>query len=45
MTLENRAYVTRGKVAGIIFDMDGTMTYPGAINFKRMYSRVSACFN
>ena len=33
------AYVASGNVTGIIFDMDGTLTEPGAIDFTAMYRR------
>ena len=32
-------YVQVGPVSGVIFDMDGTLTLPGAINFENMYTR------
>lgn len=32
-------YLCSGRVRGVIFDMDGTLTEPGAIDFKAMYSR------
>jgi hypothetical protein len=28
-----------GPVTGIIFDMDGTLTMPGALDFQAMYTR------
>lgn len=34
-----RAHVQRGHVSGVVFDMDGTLTEPGAIDFSKMYSR------
>lgn len=33
------AHVIKGPVVGVIFDMDGTLTEPGAIDFKAMYDR------
>ena len=35
------AFVAYGPVAGIIFDLDGTLTKPGAIDFKALYSRLN----
>lgn len=32
-----------GNVAGIIFDMDGTLTEAGAIDFNAMYTRTGLC--
>ena len=29
-------------VKGVVFDMDGTLTAPGAINFARICSRLKA---
>jgi hypothetical protein len=29
-----------GPVVGVIFDMDGTLTEPGAIDFKAIYTRI-----
>jgi pyridoxine kinase len=34
------AYPVHGNLVGLIFDMDGTLTEPGAINFGAMYSRI-----
>ena len=34
-----RAHVQKGHVSGVLFDMDGTLTMPGAIDFSKMYSR------
>lgn len=34
------AYPVHGCLSGIIFDMDGTLTEPGAIDFKAMYDRI-----
>ena len=33
-------YICTGKVQGVIFDMDGTLTEPGAIDFLAMYTRI-----
>jgi len=33
------SFVQAGPVSGVIFDMDGTLTLPGAINFDNMYKR------
>ena len=41
MPVQERAYVAYGPVAGIIFDLDGTLTKPGAIDFKTLYSRLN----
>jgi pyridoxine kinase len=38
--LPNRSYLLGGPVVGVIFDMDGTLTEPGAIDFDAMYSRI-----
>jgi phosphoglycolate phosphatase-like HAD superfamily hydrolase len=38
--LENRSYLLDGPVVGVIFDMDGTLTEPGAIDFDAMYERI-----
>jgi pyridoxine kinase len=35
-----QVYSLGGKVSGVIFDMDGTLTEPGAINFDAMYERI-----
>lgn len=35
-----KSYVMSGPVAGVIFDMDGTLTEPGAIDFQAMYDRI-----
>jgi hypothetical protein len=37
---KEKAYLAYGPVAGVIFDMDGTLTMPGAIDFKTLYSRL-----
>lgn len=37
---QNKAYLLKGNVVGVIFDMDGTLTEPGAINFQAMYDRI-----
>jgi pyridoxine kinase len=34
------AHLMKGPVVGIIFDMDGTLTEPGAIDFNAMYARL-----
>ena len=34
------AFVMRGPVEGVIFDMDGTLTEAGAIDFQAMYDRI-----
>jgi len=34
-----RSYRIKGDVLGVIFDMDGTLTEPGAIDFDAMYRR------
>lgn len=36
----DKAYVIKGPIVGVIFDMDGTLTEPGAIDFKKMYERL-----
>lgn len=38
--LPNRSYLLDAPVVGVIFDMDGTLTEPGAINFDAMYQRI-----
>lgn len=39
-SVRSAAYVqSSDHVAGVIFDMDGTLTEPGAINFSNMYTR------
>jgi pyridoxine kinase len=35
----SKSYRIRGGICGIIFDMDGTLTLPGAIDFSAMYRR------
>jgi hypothetical protein len=35
-----RAHLFHAPVVGVIFDMDGTLTEPGAINFAAMYERI-----
>lgn len=37
--LSNECYKVHGPICGIIFDMDGTLTEGGAINFAAMYER------
>ena len=34
-----RGYLCSGRVQGVIFDMDGTLTEPGGIDFAAMYTR------
>jgi pyridoxine kinase len=36
-----RSHVAHGPVAGIIFDLDGTLTLAGAIDFKALYARLN----
>ena len=40
MTTRTVSTTLRPIVNGVIFDMDGTLTMPGAINFKAMYERI-----
>lgn len=35
-----RSHLAHGPVVGVIFDMDGTLTMPGAIDFKSLYARL-----
>lgn len=35
----HRAFGAHGSISGVIFDMDGTLTEPGAIDFDAMYER------
>ena len=39
-TSEQAVLVQHPAVLGVIFDMDGTLTLPGAIDFKAMYRRI-----
>ena len=41
LPVQERAYVAYGPVAGVIFDLDGTLTKPGAIDFGTLYSRLN----
>lgn len=34
------SYPAHGRLSGVIFDMDGTLTAPGAIDFDAMYDRI-----
>ena len=38
---QERAYLAYGPVTGVIFDLDGTLTKPGAIDFKQLYARLN----
>jgi pyridoxine kinase len=40
-TPQQRSYIAYGPIAGIIFDLDGTLTLPGAIDFASLYARLA----
>lgn len=35
-----RRMITPKRILGVVFDMDGTLTKPGHIDFKRMRDRI-----